>query len=105
MGILNVSPNSFHAPHDSIDAVLKTAEDMVRAGAEILDVCLCNALSACGIEKVCEIDVTNKTEEMVIEEMIRILEKKSNCTSGIIDWLGKLENEGKLDEFFKKDID
>jgi len=38
MGIVNVSPNSFHAPHASIDAVLKTAEAMVRAGAEILDV-------------------------------------------------------------------
>lgn len=38
MGILNVSPNSFYQPLHSIDAVLEKAEEMVRAGAEILDV-------------------------------------------------------------------
>ena len=70
--------------------------------AEILDVCLCDALSACGADKVCEIDVSNKTVERVVEEMILVLEKKQECTYGTIDWLGQLENEGRLEEFLKE---
>ncbi len=70
--------------------------------AEILDVCLCDALSACGADKVCEIDVSGKTVEAVVEEIIQVLEKKQECRSGTVDWLGKLENEGQLEEFFKK---
>lgn len=38
MGIINVSPDSFHAPHTSVGSVLKTAEQMVKAGADIVDV-------------------------------------------------------------------
>jgi adenylate kinase len=69
--------------------------------AEILDVCLLDALSACGTNKVCEIDVSGKTVEAVAEEMILVLEKRKACQSGIVDWLGKLENEGRLGEFLK----
>ena len=70
--------------------------------AEILDVCLWDALSACGSDKVCEIDVSSKTVEAVVEEMILLLEEKKDCRFGIVDWLGKLENEGQLKEFLKK---
>ncbi|OGO91151.1 MAG: dihydropteroate synthase [Coxiella sp. RIFCSPHIGHO2_12_FULL_42_15] len=38
MGIINVSPNSFFNPHHSIEAALKTAEHMVAAGVDILDI-------------------------------------------------------------------
>jgi adenylate kinase len=69
--------------------------------AEILDVCLCDALSACGANKVCEIDVSGKTAEAVVEEMTLMLEKRKDCKVGIVDWLGKLENEGQLEEFLK----
>jgi adenylate kinase len=69
--------------------------------AEILDVCLLDALSACGAEKVCEIDVSGKTVEDVVQEIITMLEKKEACQSGIVDWLGKLEDEGRLGEFLK----
>ena len=41
--------------------------------AEILDVCLWDALSACGADKVCEIDVSGKTVEAVVEEMVLLL--------------------------------
>ena len=68
--------------------------------AEILDVCLCDALSACGADKVCEIDVSGKTLETVVDEMILVLEKKQKCRVGTVDWLGKLENE-ELEEFLK----
>lgn len=69
--------------------------------AEILDVCLLDALSACGKEKVCEINISGKTIEEVVEEMIVVLEKRKACRSGIVDWLGKLEEEGRLGEFLK----
>jgi adenylate kinase len=70
--------------------------------AEILDVCLWDALSACGVDKVCEIDVSGKTVEAVMEEIMMVLEKRKECRHGIVDWLGKLENEGQLKEFLKK---
>ena len=70
--------------------------------AEILDVCLWDALSACGVDKVCEIDVSGKTVEAVVEEIMMVLEKRKECRHGIVDWLGKLENEGQLKEFLKK---
>ena len=69
--------------------------------AEILDVCLLDALSACESDKVCEIDVSGKTVEAVVEEMMLVLEKKKTCRSGIVDWLGKLEAEGQLGEFLR----
>jgi adenylate kinase len=69
--------------------------------AEILDVCLLDALVACGEEKVCEIDVSGKSVEEVMEEMIMVLENSKACRSGIVDWLGKLEDEGCLGEFLR----
>jgi adenylate kinase len=67
--------------------------------AEILDVCLSDALAACDTSKVCEINVSGKTVEAVVEEMILVLEKRNECRQGIVDWLGKLENAGQLKEF------
>ena len=69
--------------------------------AEILDVCLMDALSACGADKVCEVDVSGKTVEAVVEEIVLVLEKKKECRSGIVDWLGKLEKTGQLEEFLR----
>ena len=69
--------------------------------AEILDVCLWDAVSACGSDKVCEIDVSGKRIREVVKEMILMLEGKKKCRMGIVDWLGKLEGEGRLHEFLK----
>jgi len=69
--------------------------------AEILDVCLWDAVSACGSDKVCEIDVSGKRIEEVVEDMLLTLEGKRKCRVGIVDWLGKLEEEGRLHEFLK----
>jgi len=69
--------------------------------AEILDVCLWDAVSACGSDKVCEIDVSGKKIEEVVEDIILMLEGKKKCQVGIVDWLGKLEREGRLHEFLK----
>ena len=69
--------------------------------AEILDVCLWDAVSACGSDKVCEIDVSGKRIEEVVEDIILMLERRKKCQVGIVDWLGKLEGEGRLHEFLK----
>ena len=69
--------------------------------AELLDVCLWDALSACGANKVCEIDVSGKTVEAVVYEMILVLKKKKECRSGIVDWLKQLEKTGQLEEFLR----
>lgn len=69
--------------------------------AEILDVCLLDALSTYDAKKVCEIEVSGKTVEEVVEEILLVLERKKPCQSGIVDWLGKLENEGRLEEFLR----
>lgn len=70
--------------------------------SELLDVCLWDALSACDADKVCEVDVSGRTVEAVVEEMILVLENKKECRSGIVDWLGKLEKTGQLEEFLQK---
>ena len=69
--------------------------------AEILDVCLCDAVDACGLDKVCEIDVSGKELKEVVSEVISVLEGKSKCRVGIVDWLGKLDKEGRLHDFFE----
>lgn len=69
--------------------------------AEILDVCLWDAVRACGSEKVCEIDVSGKRIEEVVEEIVLVLEGKGKRSVGIVDWLGKLEREGRLQDFLK----
>ena len=69
--------------------------------AEILDVCLWDAVRVCGAHKVCEINVTSKTIEEVAEEIVAVLEEKRKCIVGVVDWLGKLEKEGQLNEFLR----
>jgi len=69
--------------------------------AEILDVCLWDAVRACGSEKLCEIDVSGKGIEEVVKEIVSVLEGKRKRSLGIVDWLGKLEREGRLQDFLK----
>ncbi|MCS7115300.1 MAG: adenylate kinase family protein [Nitrososphaerota archaeon] len=69
--------------------------------SEILDVCLVDALSVYGEDKVCELDVSGKTVEEVVSEILKVLEGSGRCRVGVVDWLGKLESEGLLDDFLK----
>lgn len=70
--------------------------------AEILDVCLYDAVNKCGINKVCEVDVTSKSLEEVVKEIIDILNGVRERRIGIVDWLGKIESEGKLEEYLSE---
>ena len=67
--------------------------------AEILDICLIEAMQA-HPGKVCELDVTGKTVEETVNEIMAVLEGKK-CYSGIVDWLGMLEREGTTDQYLK----
>jgi broad-specificity NMP kinase len=51
--------------------------------------------------KVCELDVTGKTVENVVRDILDVLEKGKKCYTGIVDWLGMLEGEGLTDEYLK----
>ena len=68
--------------------------------AEILDVCLVEAVLA-QPGKVCELDVTGKTVEAVVNEIMDVLEKGKKCYVGYVDWLGMLEREGLTDQYLK----
>jgi broad-specificity NMP kinase len=68
--------------------------------AEILDVCLIEAMQS-QQGKVCELDITGKTVEEIISEIMDVLDKGKKCYSGIVDWLGMLEKEGITDQYLK----
>jgi len=70
--------------------------------AEILDICLYDAIKACGTEKVCEIDVTVKNVKEAVDDIISVLNGNKPCMIKIVDWLGQLEQEKRLDEFLKE---
>ena len=67
--------------------------------AEILDICLIEAIQA-HPSKVCELDATGKTVKETVNEIMAVLEGKK-CYSGIVDWLGMLEREGTTDQYLK----
>jgi adenylate kinase len=69
--------------------------------SEILDVCLVDALNAHKEGIVCELDVTSKSAEETVREILDILNERKKCYVGIVDWLGKLESEGRLEEFLR----
>ncbi|MEM3054488.1 MAG: adenylate kinase family protein [Candidatus Bathyarchaeia archaeon] len=69
--------------------------------SEILDVCLVDALNVYGEEKVCELDVSGRSVEEVVAEILEIIKGVKKCYVGIVDWLGMLESEGRLDEFLR----
>jgi adenylate kinase len=70
--------------------------------AEILDVCFVEAVMA-HEGKVCEVDVSGKTVEQILDELFSVIlaEKNCFCSDSAVDWLGFLENEGLLDKYLK----
>jgi len=69
--------------------------------SEILDVSLCDALNVYEKGKVCELDVSGKSLEEIVCEILDILNDSKKCRVGVVDWLGKLESEGLLEEFLR----
>jgi adenylate kinase len=71
--------------------------------AEIIDVCLGEAVEV-HAGRVCELDVTGKTTEEIVDDITDILEKHKTCLVGTVDWMGMLEAEGVLDDYLKRDF-
>ena len=69
--------------------------------AEILDVCLVEALREHPKVKVCEIDITGKTMEQALIDVLAVIHDHQKCRVGCVDWLGTLESEGVLDDYLK----
>lgn len=69
--------------------------------AEIIDLCLYDAIKAYGTEKVLEIDTTDKKPEKVVEEILAVLRGEKKASVGKVDWLAKLEKEDRLREFLR----
>ena len=68
--------------------------------AEIIDICLGEAVEA-HPGKVCELDVTGKSVEEIVSEILEVLENEKSCFVGVVDWLGMLEKEGLTDQYLK----
>jgi adenylate kinase len=85
-----------------INRSYKESKIMENVAAEILDVCLYDAVSMCGASKVCEVNVTSRDINDVVQEILDVLNGVRERRIGIIDWLGKLESEGKLDEYLRE---
>jgi len=68
--------------------------------AEILDSCLIEAIQ--NQNEVCEIDVTGKTVDEVVAEVISILDGSKKGLKGYVDWLGLLEQEGITNQYLKE---
>ncbi len=79
----------------------KNAKLWENLAAEILDVCLIEALKENKREKVCEFDVTGKTVEEVIQEILPVLHGRKKCSVGKIDWISTLEKEGLTSQYLK----
>ena len=71
------------------------------AASEILGVCLWETVDRFGEEKVTEINTTSRSPEHVVEEMVDILDGRSERVVGKIDWLSRVTEQGRLSSFFK----
>lgn len=71
---------------------------MENVEAELLDVCLVEAVDVLGPERVCEIDTTHRTPEEVVDEALYVIQGVRPCRHGHIDWLGHTESKGLLGE-------
>lgn len=69
--------------------------------SEILDVCLVEALQEHEKKRVCELDITGKPVEDVMNEVLAVLNEGKKCGVGHVDWLGMLEKDGLVDEYLK----
>ena len=69
--------------------------------SEILAVCLSDALSVYKKRKVCELDVSGESVGETVGEILNVLNGSEKCRVGVVDWLGKLESEGVLEEFLR----
>lgn len=69
---------------------------MENVEAELLDVCLVEAVEILGEERVCEVDTTDGTPDEVVDELMAIIRGLKPCRRRIVDWLEHPESMGLL---------
>jgi len=69
--------------------------------AEILDICLWDAVERYGERRISEIDTTDMTPHAVVGLALRELKMRQPKTQPEVDWLLTLENERRLDRYVK----
>ena len=47
-------------------------------------------------------DVTGKTVEQTVTEVLAVLKGEKKCLCGFVDWLGMLEREGLTGQYLKE---
>ena len=70
--------------------------------SELLDVCLIDTVKNYGTELVNEIDVSFMTIDGVINAILTILKGKKTVKVGNVDWLSKLEKNGRLEKLLNQ---
>lgn len=65
--------------------------------AELVDVCLVEALKAFDSEIVCEIDTTERSPSEIVEEIASIVHGMKLCVDVRIDWLSREETKRMLE--------
>ncbi|MEM0344671.1 MAG: adenylate kinase family protein [Thermofilaceae archaeon] len=61
--------------------------------AEVLDACLVEAVELFGAERVFEIDVTGKSVEQIVEEVMAVIKSGKGSKPGSVNWLERLGGE------------
>ena len=68
------------------------------AGSEILGIIANDSITSFGKEKSFEIDATNKTPEIILEEIHKIINNQKE--GDIVDWLRLVEEKNEINKFF-----
>ena len=69
--------------------------------AEILDICLWDAVQNYGLEKIVEIDTTEKTPSHVLQLIMKEMHKKRIQRQPRVNWLMSLKRKGILATYFE----
>ena len=69
--------------------------------AEILDICLWDAVQNYGLEKIVEIDTTEKTPSHVLQLIMKEMHKKRIQRQSRVNWLLSLKRKGILATYFE----
>ena len=69
--------------------------------AELLDCCLIGAVEAYGEGRVVELDMTESDTDGAVREVESIIRGKGGKPPGSINWIAKLEGEGKIKELLR----
>jgi len=61
--------------------------------AELIGVCLTDAIRVFGADRVCEIDTTSKPVDMIVEEALSVIQGNGERLLGVVDWLALADPE------------